>query len=63
MVWGFIKQSGLRKIEKVDGIINSQKYTRILEENLVPYIEGDIFQQDGAPCHMSTFTKKYFEEK
>ena len=64
MVWDFIKQSGLRKIVRVDVIINSAKYTRILEENLVPYIvEGDIFQQDGAPSHASKSTMAYFEEK
>ena len=64
MVWGFIKRSGLRKIVRVDGIINSAKYTGILEETLVPYIvEGDIFQQDGAPCHASKSTMAYFEEK
>ena len=44
IVWGFIKRSGLRKIARIDGVINSAKYTRILEENLVPYIvEEDIF--------------------
>ena len=51
IVWGFIKRSGLKKNVRVDGIINSAKYTGISEENLVPYIvEGVIFQQDGAPC-------------
>lgn len=64
MVWGFKERSGLRKIGRVGGIINSAKYTRILEENLVPYIvEGDIFQQYGAPCHASKSTTAYFEEK
>ena len=59
MMWGFIKRSGLRKIVKVDEMINSQKYCQILQENLLPYINDEnIFQQDGAACHTSTFTKK-----
>ena len=54
----------MREIVKIDGLINSEKYCQIFTENRLPYInDGDIFQQDGAPCHTSTFTKKWFEDQ
>ena len=43
--------------------MNSTKYCELLEEGLIPfYDEGDVFQQDGAPCHSSRETKKFLED-
>ena len=52
MVWGYIQYGGAREICKVDGNIDSAKYQQILDSQYIPnYKRGQIFQQDGAPCH------------
>ena len=52
MVWGYIQYGGAREICKVDGNIDSAKYQQILASQYIPnYKRGQIFQQDGAPCH------------
>ena len=52
---------GLHPIQrccKVDGNIESAKYQQILASQYIPnYKRGQIFQQDGAPCHNSGSTK------
>jgi transposase len=60
MVWGYIQYGGHRGICKVDGNINSAKYQEILASHYIPsYKRGQVFQQDGAPCHTSGSTMKF----
>ena len=60
MVWGYIQYGGAREICKVDGNIDSAKYQQILaSQNILNYKNGQIFQQDGAPCHTSGSTMKF----
>ena len=63
MVWGYIQYGGAREICKVDGNIDSAKYScQILASQYIPnYKRGQIFQQDGAPCHTSGFTMKFYQ--
>lgn len=68
MVWAAFGYNGKSKLVFLDGILNSQKYTDILKDNLIP--DGEriasksyIFQQDNAPIHVSTFSKQWFKEK
>ena len=64
MVWGYIQYRGAREICKVDGNIDSAKYQQILASQYIPnYKRGQIFQQDGAPCHTSGSTMKFPREK
>jgi transposase len=64
MVWGGISKNGCTSLVEVPKKMDSKKYCTLLEEGLLPYYDdGDIFQQDGAPCHTSKETKKFLEEK
>jgi DDE superfamily endonuclease len=65
MIWGCMTSKGLGSLHFIEGTMNSTKYTEILRESLIPSItqyfdNGDfIFQQDGASCHTSKFTKTW----
>ena len=64
MVWGYIQYGDAREICKVDGNIDSAKYQQILASQYIPnYKRGQIFQQDGAPCHTSSSTITFFRGK
>ena len=64
MVWGYIQYRSAREIFKVDGNIDSGKYQQILVSQCIPnYKRGQIFQQDGAPCHTSGSTMKFLRGK
>jgi transposase len=63
MVWGGISKNGCTPLVEVPKKCDSKKYCGILEEGLIPsYDDGDIFQQDGAPCHTSRETKKFLRD-
>ena len=48
----------------MDGNIDSAKYQQILASQYIPnYKRGQIFQQDGAPCHTSGSTMKFIRGK
>ena len=64
MVWGYIQYGGASEICKVDGNIDSAKYQQILASQYISnYERGQIFQQDGAPCHTSGSTMKFLMGK
>ena len=63
MVWGYIQYGGAREICMVDGNIDT-KYQQIIASQYIPnYKRGQIFQQDGTPCHTSGSTMKFFRGK
>ncbi|XP_075150945.1 uncharacterized protein LOC142225054 [Haematobia irritans] len=68
MVWGCMSSKGVVQLHFIDGIVNAEKYIRILEENLIPSVSKlaecweYIFQQDGASSHTAKKTKKWLEE-
>lgn len=50
MAWGCIKSDWGRKLVKVDGKLNSEKYITLLWSNLLPhYKDGDVFWHGYAP--------------
>lgn len=64
MVWGCFSYRGKGKLVFVDNKIDSVRYTEVLQESFLPFIEdkhpeGAIFQQDGAPSHTSKHTKEW----
>ena len=62
--YGYIQHRSAREICKVDGNIDSAKYQQILASQYIPkYKRGQIFQQDGAPCHTSGSTMKFLRGK
>ena len=66
MLWGCMAAGGLGNLVKIDGIMNSVQYLRILQENLVDSAEklglgaNFVFQQDNDPKHSSRLLKEYF---
>ena len=60
ILWGYIKSDGSRKLAKIDGNLNSAKYSQLLKDNLIPDLEeGEIFQHDGAPYHRLHATQSF----
>lgn len=62
MVWGCFTASGIGPIKTVEGRVNGKAYTKILKENLLPYLHRNklsdhLFQEDNAPCHVSKFVR------
>ena len=60
--WKFIS-TGELLVKKVKGAINSQKYIKLLKEDVVPFIETNykknwVFQEDNARPYTSKNTKK-----
>jgi transposase len=48
----------------IDVRINSEKYVKILRNNLLPISASNniILMQDGAPCHDTTRSRTFFEK-
>ena len=68
MVWAGMSSKGKTPIVFLDGKQNSQKYTTILENHLLPFgqdLGGPnwIFQHDNAPIHTAQAVKQWFYEK
>lgn len=68
MVWAGISLKGRTELFMTEGTINSQVYTKILTEKLLPftkehYKRGFIFQQDNASIHTSKVTKAFLEKE
>ena len=69
MVWGCFVGNKLDPIVSVDGSITGDKYTAILGENLLPYLDalacdgltGVTFQQDNARSHVCKKAKAFFK--
>lgn len=65
MIWGCINFNCVGTICRVNGNINSQKYIKILENNLWPVVvrhfpDGNyLFMDDNAPVHRSQVTKDF----
>ena len=68
MNWGYFSAKRVGKISVIDGKMNTQKYTQILQENLMSSIESFelpfdyIFQQDNDPKNTAKSTKKWLSE-
>lgn len=65
MIWGAITKEGKFFYEKIKGTLNSNKYCEMLENEIFPKLNSlnrsYIFQQDNASCHVSNFSKNFFE--
>lgn len=66
MIWGCFGVGGGR-LATVSGRMNSQKYTEMLETELLPFGEelggpNWVYQQDNAPIHFSARTREWFTD-
>lgn len=69
MVWGSMTVQGVGRMCFINGIMDAEKYVKILDQNLVPtardlkmHRTGFIFQQDGDPKHTSAKAQNWFED-
>lgn len=68
MIWGAFSTKGKVTLCFVSNRMNSESYTDVLEDALVPYLEdvaGEsfIFQQDNASIHVSRHSKDWLEAR
>lgn len=68
MIWGFISFYGSGVLVHIDSNLNSTKYIRILNDNLLEFAalkfgENWSFQQDNASIHTSYQTMTWLKEK
>ena len=68
MVWGCMTTQGVGRMCVVDGIMNAEKYVKILDQNLLATARdhrmlrsGFTFQQDGDPKHTSAAASEWFK--
>ena len=63
MVWKCFSGKGLGPLVKIEGIINWHDYIKILDDNLLPFINSKFhnqsykFQHDNAPIHTANDVK------
>ena len=67
-IWGAISFRGASQIVMFTGIMNAPRYEQILEQSLLPFIQGCYpaghrFQQDNDPKHTSAHIENYFKLK
>lgn len=65
MVWAAFAMNGKTPLMKITTRMNSDKYTELMEEALLPFIDGYmdencIYQQDNAAIHVSRESKAWF---
>ena len=69
MLWGSFSYSGVGSLRPIDGMMNSEKYVRVVESCVVNDMQkafpgGDgVFQHDRAPCHTSKMTTAALKKK
>ena len=69
MVWGCFSGIGTGSLYRVEGILDSNKYIRLLNSAMFPSVEklfqnGEyIYQQDNAPCHKAKRVMEFFQRK
>ena len=69
MVWGCFSGIGTGFLYRVEGILDSKKYIRLLNSAMFPSVEklfqnGEyIYQQDDAPCHKAKRVMEFFQRK
>jgi transposase len=68
MLWGCMTAQGVGYACKIDGRMDAELYTRILNDELLGTIEfygidrsRMVFQQDNDPKHTSRFAREWFE--
>ena len=68
MFWGAISHQGTLMLLKVKGWVDSIKYQRMMEEDILPLLRKKlgrsfILQQDNAGPHTSNSTMNFFEQE
>ena len=68
-VWGCFTSSGVGRLYKIPGIMDSKMYKQILIDQLIPSAnelfkdKSWVFQQDNDPKHTANNVKNYLKNK
>jgi transposase len=68
MVWGCFSYHGVGRLHHIEGIMDSKKYIRILDNEMRPSADqlfprqNWIFQQDNDPKHTSRAAREFMED-
>ena len=63
MIWGAFVNDKIFDLQIMEGIYDSVRYTDMLEECLVPFMQPEWeFMQDNASIHRSKHTKQWLKE-
>jgi hypothetical protein len=69
MIWGCMTMKGVGRMCVIEGIMNAEKYVRILDQNLLASARdlsmvrgGFTFQQDGDPKHTSAKARNWLQD-
>ena len=62
--WGAIKDDDTKVLYKCSPILNSKKYQKVLDTELIPLLNKDsVVMQDGEPCHRSQSTLHFLDSR
>jgi len=68
MVWGCFTKNRLGPLVRLEGRVTANVYIDVLENHLLPFLdtldnkEDHVFQEDNAPVHTASKTKKWKRE-
>ena len=63
MTWAAFSFTTKSKLVFIDGRMDSAKYIQMIKDDMLPLLkEGEIFQQDNAPIHVSQLSKQFFND-
>ncbi len=62
MVWGCISAYGMGSLHVLEGIMNAERYIRVLEQHMLPS-RRRVFQQDNAKPHTAAITTAWLHSR
>ncbi len=62
MVWGCISTYGMGSLHVLEGIMNAERYIKVLEQHMLPS-RRCVFQQDNAKPHTAAITAAWLRSR
>ncbi len=62
MVWGCISECGMGSLNVLEGTMNAERYTKVLEQHMLPS-RRSVFQQDNANPHIAAITTAWLRSR
>ncbi len=62
MVWGCISADGMGSLHVLEGIVNAERYIKVLKQHMLPS-RWRVFQQDNTKPHTAAITKAWLHSR